>query len=224
MFKQNVQTFLLNKDCWSPIQRFIAHRHQFAVKVRQFKCAIYAPHASKSEVGTKTNLDKTEIIAINFHYALPPSTLHEFPLWTDSCPKAKIFVSYSFSRATTEGCHALSSVVIIVRSMPETSNQVKAVWRLWRCWSVKQFRVLPRNSILLALAIHLIGWSEEQVWVFCFIGGPWCFRTDVLSLDNNQKCCFRRYLTPLFPLLRVRYTYIWSRFDEVVQRLAFQFC
>lgn len=39
------------------------------VKVRQFKSAIYAPHASKSEVGTKTNLDKTEIIAINFHYA-----------------------------------------------------------------------------------------------------------------------------------------------------------
>lgn len=89
--------------------------------------------------------------------------------------------------------------------MPATSNQVKAVWRLWRCWSVKQFRVLPRNSILLALAIHLIGWSEEQVWVFCFIGGPWCFRTDVLSLDNNQKCCFRRYLAPLFPLLRSRY-------------------
>lgn len=53
------------------------------------------PHASKSEVGTKTNLDKTEIIAINFHVtSFDP--LREFPLWTGLMAQGKDLCQLQF--------------------------------------------------------------------------------------------------------------------------------
>lgn len=133
----------------------------------------------KNPLHSKVNFqikDSSYHAVILFKKQNSQSTFAESPLLCEeaisfcippSATQGNIFEGCCILHPRTQGCRALSRAVIIVDRCQRRAFKWRPYAACGDARAVKQFRVLPRNSILLALAIRLIGWSGGAVGLGC---------------------------------------------------------